>query len=103
MAGANGLAAVPPSPRDETPSQYILRSMATCGIKIAPKKALNGDSSVRCIALRYRTEEELPAMYDQQLLQLLYDGSPSEVTTAANARQPPRRGRTPRHRATTAG
>ncbi len=37
---------------------------------------------MRCVALRYRTEDEIPAIYDQALLKLLYDGSASEVEAA---------------------
>jgi len=66
----------------ETPSQYIVRALATSGLRVQPVRALSDASNVRCVALRYRTEDELPAMYDQTLLKLLYDGSASEVEEA---------------------
>lgn len=34
-----------------------------------------------CVALKYRTEDELPQLYDKQLLAVFYEGSMEEVRT----------------------
>ena len=73
----------------ETPSQYIVRALATSGLRVQPVRALSDASNVRCVALRYRTEDELPAMYDQTLLKLLYDGSASEVEEVSTSERAP--------------
>lgn len=38
-------------------------------------------AQVTCVALKYRTEDELPQLYDKQLLSVFYEGSMEEVRT----------------------
>eukprot|EP00632_Arachnochrysis_sp_CCMP2950_P005537 CAMPEP_0185712726 /NCGR_PEP_ID=MMETSP1164-20130828/35400_1 /TAXON_ID=1104430 /ORGANISM="Chrysoreinhardia sp, Strain CCMP2950" /LENGTH=71 /DNA_ID=CAMNT_0028380281 /DNA_START=155 /DNA_END=367 /DNA_ORIENTATION=+ len=60
---------------DESPKDYFLNCLLGHGIKIDPIAFNNPRSPVTCVALKYRTEDELPQMYDKELLRIMYDGS----------------------------
>mmetsp|Transcript_29233 Transcript_29233/g.89437 ORF Transcript_29233/g.89437 Transcript_29233/m.89437 type:complete len:595 (-) Transcript_29233:39-1823(-) len=63
----------------ETPKEYFLKCLLGHGIKIDPMSFRNPASPVSCVALKFRTEDELPQMYDKELLEIMYDGSLEEV------------------------
>ena len=44
-----------------------------------PLSFKNPDSKITCVALKYRTTDELPEMYDKPLLKLMYEGSLEEI------------------------
>ena len=63
----------------ERPKEYFMRCLLTHGIKIDPIAFNNPESPVTCVALKFRTEDELPQMYDRELLDVMYDGSIEQV------------------------
>jgi len=59
--------------------EYFIQQLTGHGIKIAPMAFNNPRSHVTCVALKYRTEDELPQMYDKDLLRVFYEGSMDDV------------------------
>ncbi|KAJ1459360.1 hypothetical protein M885DRAFT_613524 [Pelagophyceae sp. CCMP2097] len=67
-----------------TPKQYFLkalveRGMLLEGVTIAPVPFNNPSSKIRCVALKHRAAEDLPHLYDKQLLSLMCDGSVEDI------------------------
>ncbi|KAJ8610030.1 hypothetical protein CTAYLR_006644 [Chrysophaeum taylorii] len=62
-----------------SPKEYFIQQLTGRGIKIDPIAFNNPRSPVACVALKYRTEDELPQMYDKELLSVFYEGSMEEV------------------------
>jgi len=56
-----------------------LNALLGHGIKIDPMAFNNPQSPVTCVALKFRTEDELPQMYDRDLLEVMYEGSVEDV------------------------
>uniref|UniRef100_A0A7S3JUY4 PAS domain-containing protein n=1 Tax=Aureoumbra lagunensis TaxID=44058 RepID=A0A7S3JUY4_9STRA len=64
---------------DDTPKGYFLNALLGRGIKTGPKAFNNPGSGITCVALKYRTEDELPQMYDNDLLRTMYDSPLDQV------------------------
>jgi len=65
----------------ESPKAYFLRRLLERGLRFEPRAFNSPLSQVHCVALNYRTEDELPVMYDKDLLGLLYAGDLDRVKT----------------------
>ena len=72
-----------PQPRNAArrPKDYFLQQLVGKGVRVDPKPLSfkNPDSKITCVALKYRTTDELPEMYDKPLLKLMYEGSLEEI------------------------
>ena len=70
-----------PSAADGSPKDYFLQQLVGKGVRVDPKPLSfkNPASKITCVALKYRTAEELPEMYDKPLLKLMYEGSLEEI------------------------
>ena len=67
--------------RARRPKDYFLQQLVGKGVRVDPKPLSfkNPDSKITCVALKYRTTDELPEMYDKPLLKLMYEGSLEEI------------------------
>lgn len=64
---------------NKSPKEYFIEQLTGHGIKVDPIAFNNPKSRVNCVALKYRTEDELPQLYDKALLSVFYEGSVEEV------------------------
>lgn len=73
---------------DKSPREYLLELLTSTGVSMRPERATQvpANSSIRCIAMRFRTEEELPRLYDKELLSVLINGDKEEVDKVVNLR-----------------
>ena len=73
------------------PRAYFLEKLAENGVTTVPCAFNSPRSPVECVALNYRTEDELPQMYDKELLTLFYQGDLDAVKERVASSGDPRR------------